>query len=233
LSAFCVGLTASRAIRGATLAGDNVKFSPRDSIEVTKPAIVVSITGGDAKPEGRDIADADAHVGARIELYVPMDMRIESGPAILEASSSSSGELVLCAMWNQCVYALQAADGLWPDLFRRFVNCIFEITATSTVYETKAGSHINARLIELKVGSLSEPIAGLPATGAWAQLLDALTASADPESLALEGFLRSLIELNTTGPWQVVSSGLALSPSELGEVGDGSLDYLAREPKDR
>ena len=229
LSAFALAFCATRAIRGMTSAGQNVWLSPRESIKVTSPQIVVSLIGSQGSPEGRDIVNVDAKVILRVETFVPFDVQLKDQSGILlDLGSSSSGELVLCVLWNQIVYALQAAPGAWPDLFRQFAQTVKEIEATSTVYETDKGTRVVGRSTELKVTTLSEPVFGRPATGAWASFLDALTTAADPESMALEGLLRGLIERNTAGPWQPVSASFGIDVSRLGEIGSGTLDWLSR-----
>jgi len=233
LPAFALLLTTSRALRGKTDAGSSVLVAPRESLTITTPQIAVFNLSGEMTPQGRVMGDAVGFTTLRIELYVPFEAKIVSGDITLDMASSSSGELVLSALWNDAVQTLQVDPSPWAELWREFVLRVHKFAFASALFEDKSGGRIAMRQIDLECEVLNEPLQGRPATGAWKHLLDLLTAAADPESLALCAYLQNKIESNVAGTWQVVSAATGVGVEHLGEIGNGPLDWLAREPDKR
>jgi hypothetical protein len=233
LAAFAILLSTTRALRGKTDAGQSVLVAPRESIKITTPMVAVFTSNGMALPKGRDLADAEGMATIRFEIYIPSEARITDGNVTLDMVSSASGELVLSAMWNEIARTLCTDPDPWPELWRSFVLRIKKFDFSSNVFETKEGSRVAMRAIDLQCETLSEPITGRPATGAWAQLLDYLTQAGDPESLALSAFMKHKIETNVAGVWQVQSAALGVGVDKLGEIRSGPLQWLSGNPIDQ
>ncbi len=227
LSSFAVLLTTSRALRGKTDAGANVLLAPRESVTILSPQLAVFASHGTLLPEAKDVANAKGTMTLRIEIYVPMEMKV-AGPngSVLDMSSSASGELVLSALWNDSLRTLQTDPQPWSVLWRDFVMSVRKFDFSSNLFETKEGGRIAMRGIEMQCETLSEPIRGMPASGAWENLLTSLTAAGDAESVAISSYLRGKIENNVAGVWQVVSAATGIGVEHLGEIGDGPLQWL-------
>ena len=197
-------------------------------MKVETPTIAVFATTGSAAPRGLDLANADGLTILHFELMIPMQSTLTNGAVTLDLTSPSSAELVLSALWRDVVSALQVDPAPWSQLWRAFIMKVPSMTFESTSWETQSGGRIAGRTVDMKCEVLSEPISGIAASGSWADLLQALQAAGDDESVALATYLQAKIENNVAGTWQVASAGTGVGVERLYEMGTGPLEGILK-----
>ncbi len=231
LAGYATLLTATRALRGKTYAGNNVLMSPRGEIEIASPTICVYASHGEAKPRGRDLQAADGDLTLRIELFAPEQFTAVNGAATLTFTQADSAESMLGLWWFQCLRALLFEQDTWPALFRRFCLGFTRMVWQSDIFKKEDGTKVVARVIELTCAILNEPSFASAPEDAWSELLDAMGTST-AETQTLGSFIAAELAAPSGAPqWRILAAQLGVTQDELMHIGDGPMDLsIAADP---
>jgi hypothetical protein len=173
LTSFAVGLAATRALRGRTMAENRVHLEPNAAIAVTAPTLCVYVAAGESEVEGRALLDASAG-RVRIELLLPPVVVMAQGEQEAQLDVNASAALAFALFWRQCMIALQSDQNVWSGLWRAFVPRIRSLVSGGDLIELEKGQKIPARIVELIIEPLSEPSIGVEPQGVWVELLAAM-----------------------------------------------------------
>jgi hypothetical protein len=212
LVSYAAGLAASRALRGRTLAADRVRLEPKAPINVSAPTICVYAASGRAHISGRRLLEATI-CRPRFELFLPSAVNAEGLSGSIELDVDTSSALAFACFWRQCEIALQADQSVWAQLFRAIVLEITMIETGADLFELDKGQKIAARIVEMTVDTINEPMIGTAPQGVWADLLVAMRGdSAEIAGLAdvVERQIRGDVAL---AAWEADFALLGLSQS--------------------
>lgn len=230
LTAFAVAFCATRAIQQAkTWAGPRVYCDVDDPVDVPEPVVCVYAGHGHIAVESHDLIEASSGLRLRFELFLPASFRVDGlQDGWLDTSRSTS--LAFGGLWRQVETALQSSQGVWADLYRRFVLAYRFKTTDSGLYEVKTKdktARIAARSVEFVVDVLSEPTYGAAPVGIWADLIAAMQDDS-AEVAALAPIVAALIQGGDVLPdWKAAAAAIGLSPAQAPMQGFGAPMSLA------
>ena len=172
LSAFALGFSAARAIRGRTWAAANVLFEPNAPADGAAPLICVWSGLGRGAVEGGDLLNGSGFARLRFEFFLPP--RVTAGGATFDAVANQA--LLFAALWRQVSVALLTDVTPWADLWRRLRLRITSIDEARDLFEADKGQKIPVNVVEMQVETLAEPAVGEPPDGVWADFVAAMRA---------------------------------------------------------
>lgn len=179
LVAYAIRQTLWRALLNNTLAEDRVFDSAVEPIddflaEKPQPFITISTDSESAEISGHDYINADRKMDVVIVVGLATAIR---DPAGIEIPHTDEGlEQALNYMGRQVMRVLQGDNGQpWADLYRR-LSIVAEKYEVGRGADVKNGVRFAARQYVITVNPMSEPNFGEPASGVWADLLDAMRA---------------------------------------------------------
>ncbi|MBY6239811.1 hypothetical protein [Methylosinus sp. Sm6] len=216
LTSFAVGLAATRALRGRTMAENRVHLEPNVAIAVTAPTLCVYVAGGETEVEGRALLDASGN-RVRFELLLPPVVVLATGQQEAQLDMNASAALAFALFWRQCMIALQADQNVWSGLWRSFVPRIHSLVSGADLIELEKGQKIPARIVELVIEPLSEPSIGAEPAGVWAELLAAMRAEGGELSVLADLLQTAITGTVVLDDWRADFARLGLSFS-LGEA---------------
>jgi hypothetical protein len=218
LTAFALGFSAARAIRGRTLAGANILFEPTAPLDVTTPTICVYAGRGRADVAGADLLNGAADARLRFEFFLPAS--VSFGGVTFDAEASQA--LLFALLWRQVETALLTDQTPWAEIWRRIRLRIHAMDSARDLFETDKGQKIPCGIVELHCETLAEPPIGEAACGFWADLVAAMRADG-PELASLADLFASQI-LAAPEPlpqWQVLMGLLGATADEVQTIGLG------------
>ncbi|WP_276200578.1 hypothetical protein [Chelatococcus sp. XZ-Ab1] len=225
LTSLAIRLATIRALKGRTLAGDNVFDSTIKALdalapEATTPFIIVTTDDDQFAIEGRDLLAGDHRLELVIEIATAKKLAVEDGPDVLTIPASDAGlEASLNILGWQIARALAADGGEWSDLWRSIVVKVHSIASRRGADETN-GVRYAARQFIYTVDHIAEPLPGTaPHEGdAWARIIAAL--KADPEFGSIGRIVEAEIVSNELQPWERVRAALGLADDEATWISD-------------
>ena len=220
LSAFALGFSAVRAIRGRTWAAANVLFEPNAPVDVTAPLICVWSGLGRGAVEGGDLLNGSGFARLRFEFFLPP--RVTAGGATFDAVANQA--LLFAALWRQVSVALLTDVTPWADLWRRLRLRITSIDEARDLFEADKGQKIPVNVVEMQVETLAEPAVGEPPDGVWADFVAAMRADtaevaglADLFAAEIQGSAEALPD------WQVAMGLLGTNDRAIQAIGLGPI----------
>lgn len=223
LSAFALGFTAARAIKGRTWAGANVQFEPSTPVTVTAPLICVYCARGRAEVAGGDILNGAGDARLRFECFLPA----KAVAAGVSFDSEAGQALLFALLWRQIEVVLLTDMDIspWAQLWRQFRLRIHAIDAARDLYELDKGQRVAVQVVELHCETLAEPPIGVAPCGVWADLVTAMQAdSAEVASLASLFAAQIQGSPSALPDWQVDMGLLGASDDAIQAIGLGPLD---------
>jgi len=232
LTRIALRLAVQEALRGATLAGDNVLDSQFTALDLDadgtlrtdqdRPFISVYTDGGrvGAGNGFLSLFGDDPTVELVIEAGISaamLEQHPETGVTTIIGvglpDTDANMELSLDLMMRQVADALVAPDNLWADLARELMGNVSSIER-SRIGQKQNGTRVAAQEVRITAGILADPVRGADLTGSiYARFLAALADSADTRlakiKLAFEAALAS-----TTIDWQLVQRELGLTDGQ-------------------
>jgi len=213
-----------QALKGQTLAGDNVLGSPTDphpGEDDLKPIINV-FTGDDDRDEleGTDILGANREIEITIQVYAPGAVSVDVGgtPQIIDPADSG-GDILINMIWRQIERTFQASDSAWARLWRDLVVSIKKVTSQAYLFELdKQNARVPAREITYRVSTLSDPPYGGPLEYFWERLVAAF--KSDPYLAPIGQWLEQ--EITAPGnltPARKAQAALGLSDETAAAIG--------------
>ena len=169
LTGFALGLSAARSIKGQTLAGDNILFEPTNPVDITAPLICVYTGRGRSEFRDKELIFA-TDVRLRFEIFLPPAVTVSGVTLNTEASQA----LVFGIIWRQIEQALLIQQGAWPDVYREFLLRTVALAYERDLFEPAQGQKVPVAVYELHGETIAEPTIGMPPSGPWADLLNAM-----------------------------------------------------------
>lgn len=230
LNRLALRLATVRALRGATMAGQNVLDSEHGAIdeiaeEHPKPVIVVYTDDASYAGGGRDLwstqGDARADVGSQklvIEMAMTQRMRVvdedgDESESAIQPQTDASIEAALDLLERQVVAALMDVrpSAAWAECWREFAQSVGDRQSQRGV-SMREGVRFAGRQLILGVRLSKDPVPGSPVGPLWQKFLT--LAAADDALASLVPMLQSAIAGHGLPPWQVTRSALGLTLGE-------------------
>ena len=225
LVSFAVRMATVYALRGRTLAGARVHDSPQNPLDAALDGHAsISVFTGEstAKGDGRGLILSDQSFDVSIHIHLPSEVETSTSSGALRLKSrAAGGEAAFDLMWRQMVRALMQDEGVWPELWRKFVCKVEQVNVNPFIVETDKGVRVQAREIIVTIDGISEPDFG-PVDGTlWEELLSAMRA--DPELSPLADALEyDIIGDATVDDFTHIRALLGLASDEIAAVGLGA-----------
>lgn len=227
LASLAVRFATIRALKGRTLAGENVFDSSIKAIDMlaaskTTPFVVVTTDDDQVAIEGRDLLAGDHRLELVIEIAVARKVKFENGEEELTISANDGGlEATLNILGWQIARELAAAGGEWGDMWRSLVMRVHSIASRRGADDTN-GVRYAARQYVYTIDHIAEPLPGAaPADGdAWARIISAL--KADSEFSAIGQIIEAEIAAGELQPWERVRAALGLA--------DDGAEWISNRP---
>lgn len=244
LAAFALRLCAVRAITGRTLAEGRVRDSeivPDDaSMNGVAPFVIVSTDDARTISEEAGARDFNAPrtvdlaidivLASFVKVSIPADET--GGEEATErveidiAPSDENMEFALDLIERQVWRALSEGSTVWSRLFLKFAPKIGVITSKRGA-GAENGTRFTARLITIPVDTLIDPDFGVPASGAWAELVAAM--KADPDLAVIGSVLAAEIVGDAVPAWKAPLMSAGYGPDEIAGMGvDGDAAPVSR-----
>lgn len=232
LSRIALRVAVQEALRGATLAGDNVLDSQFTALDLDsdgslrtdqdRPFISVYTDGGriGAGNGFLSLFGDNPNVELVIEAGISaamLEQNLETGVTSIIGvglpDTDANMELTLDLMMRQVADALVAPDSLWADLARELMGVVSSIER-SRIGQKQNGTRVAAQEVRISAGLLADPVKGADLTGStYAKFLAALAASDDLRlhkiKLAFESALTG-----TAVDWEIVQRELGLTDGQ-------------------
>jgi hypothetical protein len=243
LTALAVRLSTVYALRGQTLAGNNVKDSPQNPLPalLDGPQIVVYTGRHSTATEGKQLVGGDQTFDLSIHVHLPQSVDVTDGTRTLRLDQSSGGVgVVYDVIWRQIVRALMAAPGPWPEVWRSFVVKVGDVESEPFLIEAGAGQRVMARGYVLGIETIHEPGFGAVEAGTpWAMLLEAMRG--EPALLPLADVVEhEIAALDELPEWSKTRAALGLTEAGLAAIGlapltsdmvDPAVEFTVDDPK--
>jgi hypothetical protein len=220
---FAIRLAATRLLRGATWAGEDVLNSPVEPIaEVMsragadpRPVIGVFTSEVRSDPTGRDLASKSHTVEMAIFAYLPPKFT-PAGDDEIEIDHSGSA-FALDFIARQATLAIRVGTSPWNAIWNKIVLGYKDVAFKPVLVELDKGVRVACTEISLTMQVIPEPDTGRGLYGVWGDL-DTLMRS-DPETLPLADTLKGLIEGSAIPSWRVAQYQLAMSDVDIRAIG--------------
>lgn len=215
LVALALRIATVKALAAATWAGPCVFDSAistidRKVLEGGRPVVIVLTEEIDETIVGRDLVAPDRTVALAIEAAIAGEIEGDGPGAAFRIPHTDEGlELSLDLLGHQILRALAAADGPWAELWRTLVLRVRESHRERGAGDRRGVRYAAHRRVML-CETIGEPAFGRAPEGAWATLLDLMTA--DGELAGLADLLREEIAAPAGMPdWRLAQARLGLT----------------------
>ncbi|OCC05119.1 hypothetical protein BA190_09390 [Labrys sp. WJW] len=221
--AFAAGVSLTYALRGRTLADNDVTFAPQNPLGAVLDGVRIAVFGGEdgGKACGRDMLAIDRLADISIHVHLPADKVVVEGTPL--AVRNSASDLVYALVWRQITRALDDDTTPWGRLWKLFTVGVKELTSRPFIIETEKGVRVQAREYILTVELIADPQFGEidPATP-WGEFLDAMRAEPDMQPFA--DLMQRAIESPADIPeWEEARYALGLTSEAIHGIGLGRL----------
>lgn len=241
LTRIALRVAVQEALRGATLAGDNVldsQFTALDlgadgalRIDQDRPFISVYTDGGrvGAGNGFLSLFGDDPNVELVIEAGISaamLELDRETGVTNIIGvglpDTDANMELTLDLMMRQVADALVAPDNLWADLARELMGNVSSIER-SRIGQKQNGTRVAAQEVRISAGLLADPVKGATLAGStYAKFLAALAASSDARLRKIQITFETALA-GSASDWQLVQRELGLTDAQSAALGDRPL----------
>lgn len=222
LASFAIGISAARAIKNQTWAGDNIFYEPTapiDTSNFTTPIICVYSARGRSELGDDDLIDA-SDVRLRFEIFLPPTVTASG----LSFKTQASQGLVFAMIWRQIEQALLVQESVWADCYRSFRFQQKSLDIERDLFEPAKGIKIPVAAYELMISTIAEPTIGETANSVWQQLLTAMLG--DTAELASMAPLMASMIIGSGGAlpdWQIAMGQLGITDDETSAIGLGPI----------
>ncbi len=233
LTSLATRLCFVEAIRGQTLAGDNVEDGPLDPVSLAastaSPLIVVYSDAEHFRSDSESFTQASGEDGAHqlvltADLFLPSALSItpEGGTSVPIDVRDFGAGVAFDLMVHQIEGVLSVGASQWAQLFRSFVMKVTSIQIQAYVLPSQdKNTRYPARNITMTLDVIDSPPFGQPPTLIWQRFIAAVQASDDVADLA--PIFESWIEGKTLPSWQQIAAMVGLDPAQAGLIGLGPL----------
>lgn len=225
------------ALKGATLAGDQVLDDPGDPAEAadTAAAPLLAVFTGRAigQVDGTDLIGQDLELDLTVQSYIPAGVTVEAaGKPISIDVRGSGGSLALGVLERQIIRALLAGKSPWCEAWRDLVLSISESTGQNFFMHRGEGDaqvRMVAREITLRLAPLADPPLGGPLPEPYLVALELMRGVAGLEPIV------AWIEAEAAGPeglheWQRQQAELGTTRRGIAGLGLAPADRPADFP---
>ena len=208
------------------------------------PVISVSSDHEVLRPQGRSFLmgtdDPDVPHANTVDLtlfvFLPPNpaLPVAGGAGTILDAQEAGAAFAFDLLWRQItrVLALDAdpvTGGGWADLWRRAVNSVVAVEASSYVGTLNTDVHVPAREIVMRLDVLDEPAFGVYRSDFWPDFVAAVTACDDLADVA--PVISHAILGDDLPDWRALAALLGLRPNDmaavsLGPLGGGPTDPL-------
>lgn len=237
LTRIALRVAVQEALRGATLAGNNVldsQFAALDldadgSLRTDQDRLFISVYTDNGRVGAGNgflsLFGDDPTVELVIEAGVSAAM-LEQDPetgvtnivGIGLPDTDANMELTLDLTMRQVADALVAPDSLWADLARELLGNVTTIER-SRIGQKQNGTRVAAQEVRITAGLLPDPVKGSDLTGTiYAKFLAALAASPDPRLLKVRQAFEAALA-GSAEDWQRVQRELGLTDGQSAALG--------------
>lgn len=221
-------MSAVRALRGATLAGQAVYDSggSLDHLLSTAPAPVILVYTDEQRetPTGRaDMGRGQTGCDLVLEMAITGVSSTTDGAAVAEIAETDAGqELMLDLLERQVMLAFTAGQGVWPDTFRNFAVTYRGIISRRALSEAGAVRYA-ARQLVISCDLLIDPLPGafISAESAWGRFMTAV--AADPGLAPILPTLQAALAGDPLTPLEAAARTLGLNEADAAALGLGGL----------
>jgi hypothetical protein len=238
LASLALRVCACQALKGGTLAGDNVFDSAIDTLDELigsdpAPVLIVSIDEGKGEGPERDWLSGESSVTLLFETAIASVASVaatngDGEETVVNMSATSEGlEASLDILWRQICRALlvPAGRGSWQDLFQRFAMRWRSINRKRG--GGAEGIRFAARYYLVEIEPLSEPDFGGAPAGPWADLIAAMRNVPDLVDLA-DTLAREIAAPEDLTAWQQAQARLGVSDEGM-RAGTGLAPFAATD----
>jgi hypothetical protein len=224
-------ISAARALKGATLAGERVFDSAIDPIDQTiaekrQPILIVMTDDHDVEITGRDLTYGDARCDLVIEAAIAARVEVpvadgEGNITTIAIPHTDEGmELVLDMIEHQVLAALTRERTDWSRVWMKLVPRISKRLSRRGA-STENGVRFAARQIVITCDLTEPPMAGaaIQAGTAWDDVLTVM--SEDDALLPVASMLRAEIEGEPATDWQRAANILGVTLETAAALGIG------------
>jgi hypothetical protein len=221
IAAFALGLSAARAIKGQTWAGDNIAFEPVNPIEIkTCPLICVYSARGRAELKDRALIFA-GDVRLRFEIFLPPQVNAGNG---ITLNTEAGQSIVFALIWRQIEQALLIQEAPWPHIYRNILLRTCSLDAERDLYEPAKGVKVPVAVYELRCETVADPTIGVEPSQVWSDFLTAMqTDTAELASLSMMMTAQIVGAGGDLPDWQVAMGALGVSQAETQAIDLGPL----------
>ena len=236
LSRIALRVAVQEALRGATLAGDNVLDSQFTALDLDadeslrtdqdRPFISVYTDNGRIGSGNGFLSlfGDDPTVELVIEAGISAAMfeqDPETGAAVIVGvglpDTDANMELTLDLMMRQAADALVAPGGVWADIARELLGNVTSIER-SRIGQKQNGVRVAAQEMRISASLLADPVKGAPLTETiYARFLAALTASGTSRLLAIKAAIETALG-EPGADWDLVRRELGLTDAQSGAL---------------
>lgn len=226
LVSFALRTCTVRALRGVTLAGDNVFDSPVDPTDTaatssTPTIFVYSDHEWTENIDGRALLAGSRTVDLSLLIVLPAAFQATVGGATVAFQDRKAGAAAaIDIIWRQIERALLDEASVWSELWCTFVLKVASIDAHAYVLPVATGQqtrHLPARAVTISLEPIDNPMLGAAPQDAWARLITAMETA---EGLApLAPLLAAAIEGQALPQWRVDALSLGDTISDARDLG--------------
>jgi len=193
LVAFALRIATVRLLRAALPAAFRVIDSPVDTIDLLAndpTAALVAIYAGrtENRMDGNGFFEGDPTLDLEMQIIIPTKMTfgyttagVTTQLALDTRAEGSATALDFIA--RMILRAIATRPAPWGVLWGRFVTQVHEMAEASYLIETQKTKFV-ANEIRMRLDTLREPVPGVAAAGIWADLLTAMAADTETDSVA-------------------------------------------------
>lgn len=248
LTRIALRVAVQEALRGVTIAGDNVLDSQFTALDLDadgslrtdqdRPFISVYTDGGrvGAGNGFLSLFGTDPTVELVIEAGISaamMEENPETGALQIVGvglpDTDANMELTLDLMMRQVADALVAPDSLWADLARELMGDVSSIER-SRIGQKQNGTRVAAQEVRISAGLLPDPAKGADLAGTiYDKFLAALAASSDTRLHKIKTAFEAALT-GTADDWRLVQRELGLTDGQSIALGQRPLPTDTGEP---
>jgi len=223
------------AVRGKTLAGDDVFDSRIDSLpallkDSRRPMLIFSV---EESKQDEDGSSEKGFFGRRSELQVLVQAAVASVREVRDGNdvvmlpsvgeSDAGFEATLNMLERQWKTVLTAHESPWANVFRGLVNCVGKISDARAV-DPETGRKHASRYTQVALDVIDEPLPGDPTPEVVELGLALLEADGDAGYAEIAGLYRSMLNHGNAWPdWRKIQSSLFMSRDQMAALGLGPL----------
>jgi len=232
LTRIALRVAVQEALRGATLAGDNVLDSQFTALDLDadgglrtdqdRPFISVYTDGGRVGGGNGFLSffGDDPTVELVIEAGISaamLELDRETGATHIVGvglpDTDANMELTLDLMMRQVADALVAPDNPWADLARELMGVVTSVER-SRIGQKQNGTRVAAQEVRISAGLLADPVKGADLTGSiYGKFMAALAASPDTRLHTIKTAFETALA-GTAVDWQLIQRELGLTDGQ-------------------